>query len=100
MGAIWWRLNEVREDLGEFLFRLRSYSDLLLSLPRHAMEISGWRSRKMFVSKVVCFFLARRSNDWGSFCRVCEWRQKEKNRFIIIPTSEDCFDWWGLIDIL
>lgn len=45
-------------------------------------------------------FMARRLNNWGCFVRICEWRLKENDHFIIIPVGENCLGWVGIHDIL
>lgn len=42
------------------------------------------------------FFMSRRTNVWGAFIRLCEWRLKERDRFIIVPAGENCVGWEGL----
>lgn len=45
-------------------------------------------------------FLSRQSNAWAHFVRVCEWRMKENDQFIIVPVSEKCLGWVGMKDLL
>lgn len=62
-------------------------------------------SRWMEVKDCICYrggslFLTQNSNAWGCFIRLCEWRMKEKDRFIILLAGENCLGWEGQNDIL